>query len=71
MNPPRQSTVTDSQGVTLYREKEAVTVKPEGFGPPLKTDNPSRSDEMTACHATNPDSSGDAAAAAARKSGDV
>jgi protein phosphatase 2C len=57
--------------VDLSREKEPATVKPEGFGPPLKSGNPSRSDEMRACHVTNPDSAGSASAAPPHKSGDA
>ena len=59
------------QRVTSCREKEAATVKPEGFGPPLKLGEVSRSEEMRACHVTNPDSTGDVAAAPARKSEDA
>lgn len=52
------------------RAKEALSVKAEGFGPSAsgpahKAANPSRSDEMTACHATNPDINGSSGPAAA------
>jgi hypothetical protein len=46
-------------------------VKPEGFGPQLSSGNPSRSDEMRACHVTNPDSAGSASAAPPHKSEDA
>jgi protein phosphatase 2C len=38
--------------VDLSREKTMATVKAEGFGP-ASAENPSRSGDMTACHATN------------------
>lgn len=55
----------------LNREKDVVSVKPEGFGPALAAEKPSRSDEMTACHTTNLDGPTERAQSAAQKQGEA
>lgn len=57
--------------VDLSKEKDTVAVKPEGFGPALVAEKPSRSDEMTACHTSNHKGPAERAQAAAQKLDDA